>query len=220
VALRLVSPIAALALAAATAGSSGAGGAVVVDEIGFGQAATTVGSAYSFGVVLLNRSTTRDAVGVTVGVTVYGPKRVGVLYGHDFSIGVIPAAQRFVVGDGGANLGVPITRVRATVRIRAMQPHHRALPPISAIRIDRRDSGVTAEIQNPYTTAIDLFRASAYAVVFDRRGRVIGGGSSSPLAAAVGGPAKLAPGGYLPVAVRISGVPMAKVVRAEVSINP
>jgi hypothetical protein len=193
---------------------------VVVERTGFGQVSARAGSPYSFGVVLFNRSTTLDAVGVTVGVTVFGPKSIGAFYGQDFAIDVIPAGRRFVLGDAGGNLGLRITRVAAAVRVRALLPKHRQLPAVSAVRLDRKTGQVTATMANSYATAIDLYHASAYAVLFDRTGRVVGGGSASPLAQAVAGPSRLASGGYLPFGVSISSAPMSRVTRAEVSVNP
>jgi hypothetical protein len=219
VATRLLSAIAALALGLGS-GSHSSGGAVVIEKRGFGHASGGVGRPYSFGIVLVNRSATLDAVGVTVDVTVLGPRSFGAFYGRDFQIAVIPAGSRFVVGDGGEDFGVRITGITATVRVRAMRPKRSELAQVSSVRIDRRRSEVTAVMTNPFAGAINLYDASAYAVVLDRAGRVVGGGSSAPLAAALGGPATVALGGRLPFAVSVAGAPMARVARAEVSVNP
>ena len=212
--------IASLVVLGVSAPTATSGSAVVVEKAGFGQESAAVGSLYSFGVVLRNSSTTRDAVGVTVSVNVFAKKGPGVIYGRDFAIAFIPAGSRFVVGDGSSSLGLRIARVTATVRVRAMERRRRRLPPVSAVRLDRKNAGVTATTANPYPRPLQLFDASAYAVVFDRAGRVLGGGSVDPLAAAVAGPATLAPGAYLRIAVPVSGGQLGRAERAEVSINP
>jgi hypothetical protein len=212
--------VAALVVLGVSAPTATSVGAIVVEKAGFGQESAAVGSLYSFGVVLRNSSATRDAVGVTVSVNVFAKKGPGVIYGRDFAITYIPAGSRFVVGDGGSGLGLRIARVTATVRVRAMERKRRRLPPVSALRIDRTNGGVTATVANPYPRQLQLFDASAYAVVLDGAGRVVGGGSVDPLAAAVAGPATLAPGAYLRVAIPVSGGQLGIARRAEVSINP
>ena len=177
-----------------------------------------LGSLYSYGAEVANRSKD-DAVGVTITVTVYA-RGLGSFMTQDFSVPVIPAGQHFVVGNGGGGLGtVPITRVTASVHVRSMQPHRYQLPLALNVRIDRKNSAVDADIFNPYSSSINLWNASAYTVVLDNKGRIVGGGNDAPLTDGVTGPQSLKPAARLRVGVPVTA-PMSRVVRAEFSVTP
>jgi hypothetical protein len=72
--------------------------------LGQDSASYGYGALYSWGVEVVNRSTTLDALNVTVSVSVYA-HGMGELGGGDYTIAVIPAGQKFVVGDRGGSLG-------------------------------------------------------------------------------------------------------------------
>jgi hypothetical protein len=99
------------------------------------------------------------------------------------------------------------------------KPKRYGLPGASDIQIDRKNSGVTAEITNPYSTPINLWKADAYAIVLDSAGRIIGGGSSGPLTDGITTPSTLKPGAHVKAAFDVTAA-MARVARAEVSVNP
>jgi hypothetical protein len=212
------------ALARSVSASTATAGVVVVEKIGWAQVFQGPGfSVYSWGVVVTNRSTTLDAVGVTVSVSLYAGKHLGEVDGHDYTIPVIPAGRRFYIGDHAASARNPIriTRISVTAEVRAMKPKRSVLPPVSSIRIDKANHEVTAEMTNPYSTAINLDNATGYAVFFDRSGRVIGGAKTAPLADPAAGSTKLKPGAHLRVRfLSLAGVPIARMARAGVSVDP
>jgi hypothetical protein len=200
--------------------SSTTTGAVVVEKTGWGQVfqGGATFSVYSWGVVIANRSAQLDAVGVTVSVYIYAGKFLGQIDGRDYTIAAIPAGRRFYIGEHAllARSKMRITRINATVRVRAMQPKRRLLPLISRIRLDKPNYVATAEMTNPYSTPLKLGRATDYVVFFDRNGRVIGG-NRNRLGKSKG---TLAPGRRLRLAFNIEGVSITHVARAEVSVNP
>ena len=175
-------------------------------------------SVYSWGVVIANRSPALDAVGVTVTVDIYAGKVLGAVDGRDYTIAAVPARRRFYIGEHAliARNDLRISRISATVRIRAMQPKRRLLPVVSSVQLDKSNDEATAELRNPYSAPLELARATGYVVFFDRNGRVIGGNKNR-----LGkGRGTLAPGRRLRLEFNIEGVSIAHVARAEVSVNP
>jgi hypothetical protein len=200
--------------------SSTTTGDVIVEKTGWSQVfqGGPTFSVYSWGVVIANRSPTLDAVGVTVTVDIYAGKVLGEVDGRDYTIAAVPAGRRFYIGEHAliARNDLRISRIRATVRIRAMQSKWRLLPVVSSIRLDKSNDEATAEVRNPYSTPLELARATGYIVFFDRNGRVIGGNKNR-----VGkGSGTLAPGRRLRLEFNIEGVSIAHVARAQVSVNP
>ena len=200
--------------------SSTTTGDVIVEKTGWSQVfqGGPTFSVYSWGVVIANRSPALDAVGVTVTVDIYAGKVLGEVDGRDYTIAAIPAGRRFYVGEHAllVRSNMRITRINATVRVRAMQPKRRLLPLISSIRLDKPNYEATAEMTNPYSTPLKLARATGYVVFFDRNGRVIGGNKNR-----LGkGRGTLASGRRLRLGFNIEGVSITHIARAEVSVNP
>jgi hypothetical protein len=199
--------------------SSTTTGAVIVEKTGWSQVfqGGRTFSVYSWGVVIANRSATLDAVGVTVTIAIYAGV-LGEVDGRDYTIAAVPAGRRFYIGQHAliARTDVRISRISATVRVRAMQSKRRLLPVVSSIRLDKTNYEASAEVRNPYSTPLELTRATGYIVFFDRNGRVIGGNKNR-----LGeGRGRLAPRRRLRLEFNIEGVSIAHVARAEVSVNP
>ncbi|HEU5477612.1 MAG TPA: hypothetical protein VFU64_07285 [Gaiellaceae bacterium] len=192
---------------------------VVVTKTGWGEEKTGPdASLYSFGAKVVNRSK-RDAIGVTVTVRTWRPG--GVQDDEDFQIVAIPAGKSFVVADEHGNLGkARLTRVTAKVHVRSLRPHDKTdrLPGVSRIRLDRHNNAVSAVITNRYLFPFDLQKASAYAVLYNSAGRIIGGGTAFSLWLGRG-PKSLQPGRHTQVAIDVSGK-MSQVARVEVSATP
>ena len=192
---------------------------VVVTKTGWGQARTgPYASLYSFGAKVVNRSK-RDAIGVTVTVTTW--RSGGVKADEDFPVVAIPAGKSFVVADEHGNLGkARLTRVTAKVHVRSMRPHDRTdrLPGASRIRLDRKNNVVSAVIKNRYLFPFSLQKATAYAVLYNSAGRIIGGGTLFSLWLGRG-PKSLRPGGHTQVAMDVTGK-MSQVAHVQVSATP
>jgi hypothetical protein len=226
---RLISLLVPVGLAVVAAGSTAAASresprtvsgseAVIVVSSGWGQVSEGGSGFYSWGAVLANQSTTEDAVGVTVTVSLYAG---GVGYDRrQIAIATVPAGRRFYVGDGEATAaGGRITRMQVAIQVKAMRPKLYLLPSVSRIRFDRFNDGVSAEITNPYSAALNLYNAEGFLVAFGRSGRIVGG-TSIQLANPVSGQTSLAPGAHLRVEFPLIAVSIKRLARAGISINP
>jgi hypothetical protein len=193
-------------------------GAVVVAQTGWSQQAPARNyGLYSWGVVIANRSTTQDAVGVIVTVTLYA-RGFGELDSRQIRVAVVPAGQRFGLGDGeGSFAHVRITSIHVAVQVGWMQPKHVALPHVWAIRLDRGNDSIAAVTTNPYDVPINLDNASGFLVAFDRTGQIIGGANTDLLYPER---TNLPPHAPLPVDIPLFAIPMGRVDRVRISINP
>jgi hypothetical protein len=209
----------ALALLVVAGSAAATRSAVVVTKTGWGEEKTGAdASLYSFGAKVVNRSR-RDAIGVTVTVKTLRPG--GVQDDEDFQIVAIPAGQSFVVADEHGNLGkARLTRVTGKVHVRSLRPHDKTdrLPGVSRIRLDRKNNAVSAVITNRYLFPFSLQKATAYAVLYNSTGRIIGGGTAFSLWLGRG-PKSLKPGGHTQVAIDVSGK-MSQVAHVQVSATP
>jgi hypothetical protein len=209
----------ALALLVVAGSAAATRSPVVVTKTGWGQARTgAYASLYSFGAKVVNRSK-RDAIGVTVTVTTW--RSGGVHADEDFPVVAIPAGKSFVVADEHGNLGkARLTRVTAKVHVRSTRPHDRTdrLPGVSKIRLDRQSNVVNAVITNRYLFPFSLQKATAYAVLYNSAGRIIGGGTAFSLWLGRG-PKNLQPGRHTQVAIDVNGK-LSQVAHVEVSATP
>ena len=193
--------------------------AVVVVSSGWGQRSEGGSGFYSWGAVLANRSTTEDAVGVTVTVSL-DASGVGPYDSRQIAIATVPTGRRFYVGDGeGTAAGGRITRMRVAIEVKAMRPRLYLLPSVSKIRFDRFNNGVTAVITNPYSAPLNLYHADGFLVAFGRSGRVIGG-TLIQLANPVSGQTSLAPGAHPRVEFPLIAVPFKRLAHVGISVNP
>ena len=139
-------------------------------------------------------------------------KGYGELDSSQIQLAVVPAGRQFDVGDGNGSFAHPrITSIHVAVQVGLMQPKQFALPPVSAIRLDRANDSISAVTMNPYGVPIDLDHAYGFLVAFDRTGHIIGGASTDLLYPEH---TNLPPRARLPVAFSLFAVPMSRVDRS------
>jgi hypothetical protein len=138
-----------------------------------------------YGLVLANRSASRDAIDVRVDVAFRDALRRSV--GTDsVSLTGIPAGQTFyVAGYVDSNVSLRATAIIPRVTVGSFRPKRLRLPTTSNVRMTKDEYfdelDVAGTLRNPFRKALPE-DATVYAVVFDRLGRVIGGGSQRTLA--------------------------------------
>ncbi|HEU5245334.1 MAG TPA: hypothetical protein VFU33_13125 [Gaiellaceae bacterium] len=192
---------------------------VVVTKTGWGPDSSGPNSSlYGIGLKLVNRSK-RDAVRVTVTVAERGGG-LGNLSGYEFKVALIPAGKSFVIGDDHGNVGpTHFTHLGAAVQVGFMIHHSREnrLPAVSDVRLDRKNYAVNAVITNPEPYALNVENGTAYAVLYNSAGRIIGGGNTSLWPGY--GPGKLEVGGHESVSIGVDGN-MSRAARVQVSASP
>ena len=128
---------------------------------------------FSYGVVLRNRSATKDAFGVKVRVFVLGD--AGLVGVYLTTIPFIPAGTTFYLGIEPATMSTVqrATGVRAVISVGGTQKASGSLPPATA---SPPPAGrIHGTLQNHYKRGIVTGGTKLYAVYFDRAGKVIGG---------------------------------------------
>ena len=147
---------------------------VTVVASGSSDRFSSTSQSFSYGVVLHNKSTSRDALGVQLRVAATGPS--GVIGIYLTSIPMIPAGGTFYVGNEPVTIGTShrATGIIVGVTSSGRQLKHGRLPVVSA-RIAR--GRVQGSLTNPYATGrrIRTTQTKLYAVYLDRRGKVLGG---------------------------------------------
>jgi hypothetical protein len=179
-------------------------------------------SVVTWGLVLANRSRTRDAAKIGVDVKLVGENGKVI---SDYVLGaatvtVIPAAQTYYLGGGGSVDGrVSVQRLLVSVTV-GLTPHKRyGNPTVSNVRIDRATAEVTATVGNPFSSKISGYDLSATMVLYDRAGNVIGGQDLGQIGGE-SGPGTIAPGGQAPVTfVLPEGVSPSRVASARISVG-
>jgi hypothetical protein len=188
----------------------------------FGHQATDV----TWGVVLENVSTTRDAVDVSLkaealtktGRAVSDPQ-LGLLPPQ---VRVIPAGDAiYLGGDDSLNGAVQVSRIRVSVAQVSSRPTRRyTLPPVTDVKIDRANRRVTATLTNLYTTRISTYDYTPNVVFYDRGGHVIGGSADGD----IGDFAQsqwIKPGGRASVEISIpEQIAVARIGSAKVAVLP
>ncbi len=196
---------------------------VVVEQTGVSTVhdghRTTVAS---WGVVLANPSTTRDAVRVTVNVELVGADGKPVRDQGQMAaqtLTVLPALQTFYLG-GDDNLSgdVAVRGVRASVTVGSTPPKRYGLPEVSGVHVDASSGEITGTVTNRFSTAISPFDFTADAVLYDRRGRVIGGADLGQVGDLLH-LSSIEPGGRAPVTLTApAGVPASRIGSARVTV--
>ena len=140
-----------------------------VEVVAAGWSGSYVG--YSIGVVLRNRLRTLDALHVTGTLKVKRPS--GWETSGYLLVPVIPAGQTVYV----ASLTGVSGPLRISLDVGSERPMHYHLPPVSDIKIDRAKDEINATVTNPYNHPLSItsVNTEADAVIFDRKGIVIGG---------------------------------------------
>jgi hypothetical protein len=178
------------------------------------------GSSVSYGVVLRNPSATEDAQNVTVQVNFIDSSN-HTLETATNSIGTIAAGSTFNVG-GYQSLPTqaPVVKLEVVVQTGSYVKHAMHEPAVENIHI------VPATFEPNWVGEVDgdivndspmdtLTNASAYVVLYDAAGNVVGGGTGFLVAS-------LPPGtrSYFSASLGFGAVPMDKASTAEISIVP
>jgi len=177
----------------------------------------------SWGAVLVNPSRTHDAIRIGVTVTLLGatgkPIPVqGVVV--DGTLPLIPAGQMFYLG-GNSNLrgDVQVRGVRVDLTIGATIPKRYGLPTVSNPHVGTNGQ-ISVTITNPYATSIRPYDYTADAVLFDQRGRVIGGFDLGQIGNFIH-ESSIRPRGQVPLSFfTLGAVSAARIASARVSVFP
>jgi hypothetical protein len=127
-----------------------------------------------YGLVLRNRSSSRDAVNVIVEVEAVDDDDEPVA--EDYSlVTVIPAGASFVIS--GALIwrdARELAGIETEVRVGSTPARRRKLPPVRNVSLTS-SGGVTGSFTNPYKKSLPT-GATIYGVAFDSRGRIVATG--------------------------------------------
>ena len=127
-----------------------------------------------YGLVLRNRSLSRDAIDVTVEVEAVDDR--GRSLTDDYSaVTLIPAGANFVVGGALIWRGSSgPARIETEVHVGQSAPRRRRLPPVKHVSVTSSGS-VAGSFTNPYKKPLPE-SAAIYGVVLDSRGQVVAAG--------------------------------------------
>jgi hypothetical protein len=183
------------------------------------RAMSGTGSSVSYGVILANQSTTRDAldVKVLVNFVMADNRLIGSATTHVADIAA--GSQHAVGGDLLFPGGAPIDRLEIVAITGRAGPATHLFPGLSSIRVMPSPyepfwaGSVEGEVQNDSTST--LARGELSAVVFDAEGNVIGGGHGSFFA-----PLPPATRLFFKISQGVRAIPIDKVAGAMVSIVP
>ena len=128
---------------------------------------------FSYGVVLRNKSTTKDAFGVKVRVFVLGD--AGLVGVYLTTIPFIPAGTTFYLGNEPVSMSTVqrATGVRAVISVGGTGKASGSLPPATAS--PPTGGRIHGRVTNHYKRGIVTGGTKLYAVYYDRPGKVIGG---------------------------------------------
>ena len=148
--------------------------AVKVEKAGFSQA----GDEICWGVVLNNRADSADAINATVTVNFVAADDT-IIGTETQNINVIPAGQRYYSGGSGYINGSGRAKtIEAMVDVDTYEAGDYPLPEASKVRLyweQYLGYGVAGQVTNNLDSALSS-GADITAVLFDARGRVVGGG--------------------------------------------
>ncbi len=162
-----------LAVPLPAAARSGAKPIVGVVHTGSSGRISGTAQYFSYGVVLRNRSATKDAFGVKVRVFVLGD--AGLVGVYVTTIPFIPAGTTFYLGNEPATMSTVqrATGVRAVISVGGTQRATGSLPPATAR--PPAAGRIRGTVGNHYKRAIVTHGTRLYAVYYDGAGKVIGG---------------------------------------------
>lgn len=172
---RLWLGVAAAILAAPLPAAARSGAKPIVGVLHTGSSGHISGTSqfFSYGVVLRNRSASRDAFGVKVRVFVLGDS--GLVGVYLTTIPFIPAGTTFYLGNEPASMSTVqrANGVRAVIAVGGTANASGSLPVASA----SAPSGgrIRGTVRNRYKRGIVTRGTKVYAVFYDSAGRVIGG---------------------------------------------
>jgi hypothetical protein len=125
-----------------------------------------------YGLMLRNRSTTRDALNVTVKVR--GLDSAGRAFtSTDNYITVIPAGNSFLVtGELIWNVSLNVSRISTVVHVGKAAPRGRRLPPVRNVHLTGQGRHIVGSLRNPYRKPLPS-SATVYGVFLDGNGRIV-----------------------------------------------
>jgi hypothetical protein len=195
---------------------------VVIEQAGFtrGRSAGRRSAPVAYGLELVNDSYEFDAVGVTVGwrfLDVHGRP----LARGSIGLGGVPASTTFYIGGlTRVARNADVLRFSTTATFRASLKSRLVLPVAADIHLEQRGLDrlrLTGRLTNGTPRTLSR-EATIYAVIFDDKGRIIGGGAETVSSAA---PVGLQPGQTAAFAIeRLSPTPPRRALFAGVSIEP
>jgi hypothetical protein len=176
----------ALSLAALASVSSGGSGRAATDRTAKVVVITSgvlpegegLGSgAYSYadyGLVLRNRSLTRDAIDVTVEVEAVDDRGRSLTDGYT-AVTLIPAGRNFVISGALIWRGsLELAGIETEVHVGETAPRRRRLPPVKHASVTN-SGAIIGSLTNPYKKPLPK-SATIYGVVLDSRGRIVAAG--------------------------------------------
>jgi hypothetical protein len=210
--------VAAAVLAAPLPDAARAGAKPVVVVLHTGSTGRISGTAqyFSYGVVLRNRSATRDAFGVKVRTFVLGD--AGLVGVYATTIPFIPARSMYYLGNEPAASSTVqrATGVRAVISIGGTGKAQGSLPP--AVAKPPSGTRIVGTVANRYKRPIVWRGTRLFAVYYDRSGKVIGGDRLKRLSFSA---AAIAPGKTAGFSARLGpAVSAARIARVSVSVSP
>ncbi|MGE5691563.1 MAG: hypothetical protein ACM33B_13490 [Pseudomonadota bacterium] len=203
----------------ARAGSN-AGTFVVVAQSGFSQRWRGTLSMVSWGLVLENRSTTRDAVSINAVVNFVDASNRVVQTQTQHVAGIRAGARYYLGGYANVPEGIAVARLEVTGRHADAKRGTLREPPTEALRIVPQlgDPGfvgaVNGQVLNDHPRFL-LSSAKISIVVFDAAGNITGGAQAYTAAALVPGARS-----YFSAAGGINAVPIANAVTVRATVEP
>src|SRR5262245_35298593 len=144
---------------------------VMPEEEGFGSGDYEYAE---YGLVLRNRSLTRDAIDVTVEVEAVDSGDRPLADGYT-AVTLIPAGAEFVVSGALIWRGSPVlASIETEVHVGQSASRRRRLPPVRRASVTS-SGGVMGSLTNPYKRSLPE-SATIYGVVLDGRGRIVAAG--------------------------------------------
>ena len=127
-----------------------------------------------YGLVLRNRSLTRDAIDVTVEVEAVDGRGLSLTDSYA-AVTLIPAGADFVISGALIWRGSPeLAGIETEVQVGQTAPRRRRLPPVKHVSVTS-SGGVIGSLTNPYKKPLPG-SATIYSVVLDSRGQIVAAG--------------------------------------------
>jgi len=127
-----------------------------------------------YGLVLRNRSLTRDAIDVTVEVEAVDGRGLSLTDSYT-AVTLVPAGADFVISGALIWRGSPeLAGIETEVHVGQTAPRRRRLPPVQHVSVTN-SGGISGSLTNPYKKPLPE-SATIYGVVLDSRGRIVAAG--------------------------------------------
>jgi hypothetical protein len=179
------------------------------------------GTSISYGLVLVNRSPNEDASGVSINITLIDTAGNAVAAFGQFIVGSIRAGTTFYTGGNTGTIGpTTISHLAITVTNGSSPKSSETPPELTNLQLSADPYDGTVALNGEITNEATAFLSSLTeidAVVFNKAGKIVGGGGTGVLP----GLQALPPGGGEPFEIDTFGVVQASnVAQAKVSVAP